>query len=149
MAGSIIGQSLTRREFNAASVSALFVGMTVWMSGCGGGSSASPASPSSSTGTPSGSPGTPSAGAGDKTATISANHGHVATVTSAVLQAGGAVTLNIRGTADHDHSVQLTQDQVRLIAGGSRVSSTSSDGGGTSDGYGGTMGGHAHSVTFN
>jgi hypothetical protein len=73
----------------------------------------------------------------------------VATVTSAVLQAGGAVTLSIRGTADHDHTVQLAQDQVRLIAGGSRVSTASSDGGGSSDGYGGTTGSHSHTVTFN
>jgi hypothetical protein len=73
----------------------------------------------------------------------------VATVTSAVLQAGGAVSLNIRGAADHDHVVQLGQDQARSIAGGTRVSTTSSQGGGVSDGYGGTTGGHEHTVTFN
>jgi len=148
MARSRIGQPLTRREFNAASVSALFVGMTVWMSGCGGdsGSSGSPAAPSPApTATPAQTPGA----SGDKTGTIAANHGHVAVVTSAAIQSGGAVTLNIRGTADHDHTVQLTQDQVRLIAGGTRVSSTSSDGGGASDGYGDTTGIHTHSVTFN
>lgn len=144
MAARTIGQPLSRRDFNAASINALFVGMTVWMSGCGGsgGSSASPAAPTSS-------PAPAATGGGDKVATISANHGHAATVTSAALQAGGAVTLNIRGAADHDHTVALSQDQVRQIAAGTRVSTTSGEGGGSSDGYGGTTGGHSHTVTFN
>lgn len=143
MAARTIGQPLSRREFNAASINALFVGMTVWMSACGGGSgSASPAAPTSS-------PTPAPTGGGDKLATISANHGHVATVTSAALQAGGAVTLNIRGAADHDHTVQLSQEQVGQIAAGTRVSTSSSEGGGSSDGYGGTTGGHFHTVTFN
>lgn len=125
------GQALTRREFNAASVSALFVGMTVCISGCGGGSSASPASPT-------GGSGTPTASGGDRTATVSANHGHVASVTSAALQAGGAVSLSIKGSADHDHSVELTQTEVGQVAGGNRVAKTSS-----------SDAGHVHTVTFN
>ena len=132
MARSRIGQPLTRREFNATSVSALFVGMTVWMSGCGGGGSdSSPASPT-------GASGTPAAGSGDKSGSVSANHGHVATVTGAVLQGSGAVTLNIRGSADHDHTVALSQAEVGQVAANSRVSKTSS-----------SDAGHDHIVTFN
>ncbi len=128
MAHRIAGESLTRREFNAASVSALFVGMTVWMSGCGSDSASSPASP-----TP-----TPTAGGGDKSGSISANHGHVATVTSAVLQAGGSVTLNIRGSADHNHTVDLSAAEVGQVAGSTRVSKESSN-----------DSSHTHMVTFN
>jgi hypothetical protein len=136
-------RSLTRREFNAASISALFVGMTVWVSGCSSGSS-SPAAP---TATPTSAPAPSSAG--DKSGTISANHGHVATVTGAQLQASGAVALSIRGTADHDHAVQLSADQVRQVSGGTRVAQTSTESAATPDGYGGSTPGHSHSVTFN
>ena len=69
---------------------------------------------------------------------MSANHGHVATVTSAALQAGGAVSLNIRGSADHDHTVDLTTTEVGQVAGGTRVTKTSS-----------SDAGHVHTVTFN
>jgi len=128
MAASNIGRPLTRREFNAASVSALFVGMTVWISGCGSDSGGSPAAPTGASGS----------GAGDKSGAVSANHGHVAAVTSAVLQAGGAVTLNIRGSADHDHTVALSQAEVGQIAANTRVSKSSS-----------SDAGHSHTVTFN
>jgi len=137
-------RSLTRREFNAASVNALFVGMTVWVSGCSGGGSSSPAAP---TATPTSAPAPSSAG--DKSGTISANHGHVATVTGAQLQASGAVALSIRGTADHDHAVQLSADQVRQVSGGTRVAQASTESAATPDGYGGSTPGHSHSVTFN
>ena len=130
MATRIAGQALTRREFNAASVNALFVGMTVCISGCGG-SSASPASPT-------GGSVTPTASGGDKTGAVSANHGHVAVVTSAALQAGGAVSLNIKGSADHDHTVDLAQAEVGQVAAGTRVTKTSS-----------SDAGHVHTVTFN
>jgi hypothetical protein len=132
MASRPIGQPLTRREFSAASISALFVGMTVWMSGCGGGgSSASPASPTS---TSSPSP----TGVGDKSGSISANHGHVATVTGAQLQAGGGVTLHIQGTSSHDHTLDLTSGEIGQIASGGRMSKNSS-----------SDAGHNHTVTFN
>ena len=134
MAGRSLGQPLTRREFNQASISALFVGMTVWMSGCGSSSTSSPASPTGTSGTPS----TSSGGVGDKSGSISANHGHVATVTAAQLQARGAVTLHIQGTASHDHTLDLTSGEISQIAAGGRVSKDSS-----SDAA------HTHTVTFN
>jgi hypothetical protein len=145
MAVEETARSLTRREFNAASVSALFVGMTVWVSGCSGGGS-SPAAPTAAP-TPTSAP-APS-GTGDKSGTIAANHGHVATVTGAQLQAGGAVALDIRGTADHDHAVQLSVDQVRQVSAGTRVAQASTQSAATPDGYGSSTPGHSHSVTFN
>jgi hypothetical protein len=140
------GSDLTRREFNAAAVTALFVGMVVSITDCGG--SSSPTAPSSDTPASSGAPGS---SASDKTGSISANHGHVAVVTAAQLSSGGGVTLSIAGTAGHDHAVLLTADEVRSIAASGRVAkissatSTSSD-----DGYGGqTSTSHSHTVTFN
>jgi hypothetical protein len=145
MAREMTATSLTRREFNAASVNALFVGMTVWMSGCSGGG-ASPAAPSAAP-TPASTPAP--ASTGDKSGTIAANHGHLATVTGAQLQASGAVGLDIRGAADHDHALQLSADQVRQVAAGTRMIQTSTQSAATSDGYGGLTPGHTHSVTFN
>ena len=128
-------RSLTRREFNAASVNALFVGMTVLVSGCsGGGGSSSPAAPTAAP-TPTSTPAP--AGTGDKSGAITANHGHVATVTGAQLLANGAVTLDIRGTADHDQAVQLSADQVRQIAAGTRVTQTSTQSAATQTGTAG------------
>jgi len=125
-----IGGTLTRREFNQASITALFVGMSVWMGACGS-DSASPSAPTSGSG------GTSPASA-DRSGSVSANHGHVATVTSAQLQAGGAVTLHIKGSADHDHTVELSSSEVTQVAGGGRVTKSSS-----------TDASHNHTVTFN
>lgn len=114
-----------RRDFTAAGILTLLSGVAISVSGCGGGSS-SPSSPS-----------TPTA-SGDKSGSISANHGHTAVLTAAQLQAAGAVALNIRGTSAHPHTVNLTAAQVASIAGGTRVTQTSS-----------SDDGHTHDVTFN
>lgn len=132
----------TRREFTAASISALFVGMTVTLTGCGGGSAASPSSPSSSSGTPSAT--TPP---GSKSGSIGANHGHSATIAAAQLQTGGAVSIDIQGAADHTHPLELTADQVRQIAAGARVSKTTPPA--ITAGEYGSYGEHDHTVTFN
>jgi hypothetical protein len=146
MAENSTTRFVTRRDFTATSMTTLFVGMTVWVGGCGGGSGAGyPATAP----TPAPAPTPTTTGPGDSAATIAANHGHAATVTAAQLQASGAVTLNIRGTADHEHTVALSAEQVRQIAAGSRVSQVSSQTDEESDGYGGATPGHAHVVTFN
>ena len=116
-----------RRRFTAAGVLALLGGATISISGCGGGGSSSPSSPSG-----------PPAASGDKVGSISANHGHTAVLTAAQIQAGGAVSLGIRGSGDHPHSLSLTAAQVQSIAAGQRVSQLST-----------TDDGHAHDVTFN
>jgi hypothetical protein len=118
-----------RREFTAAGVMALLSGVAITISACG--STSTPSSPSTG--------GT----SGDLTGTVSANHGHTATITAATLTAKDAVTLDIRGSANHTHSLSLSGDQVASAAAGQRISMTSS----TDDGAG--FGSHSHVVTFN
>ena len=137
-------RSLTRREFTLASLNALFVGMVVTVTACkGGGGNASPAPTPGPTPTPSQS--------GDVAGVISNNHGHAAIVTKVQMQTGGAVTLDIQGTADHDHTVELSAAQVQQIAAGARVTKVSSVGTTqVGDGYGGSSAyDHSHNVTFN
>lgn len=114
--------SLTRREFTVESVLALLAGVAITVSGCGS-SSSSPTAPTASS---------------DVSGTISANHGHTATVTAAQITAANEVTLNIQGQATHNHMVTLTADQVRAIGARTQVSVLST-----------TDAGHQHTVTFN
>lgn len=118
-----------RREFTVASALAMLSGVVITMSGCG-----SSNSPNSPTPEPTPAPG----GASDKTGTIGSNHGHSAVITGAQLAAGGALTLNIQGSASHPHTVTLTSAELTSIAGNQRVSKESS-----SDSS------HSHTVTFN
>ena len=74
---------------------------------------------------------------------VAANHGHTATVTSVQLMAGNAIQLNIQGTADHPHTVDLTANEVTQIGSGQRVSKQSSNDPSAA------FGPHAHTVTFN
>jgi hypothetical protein len=142
-----VKRELTRREFTAASINALFVGMGVTLVACGGGGGGGYVTgPSATSGpTPASSP--TATTSGDKTGAISGNHGHVAVVLAAQLQSGGKVSLDIRGTADHTHSLDLTADQVRQVAASARVSVTTSAFGMGGD-YG-SSGDHDHTVTFN
>ena len=123
---------LDRREFTAEAALAALAGVVITVSGCGGGGGgySSPSSPS----TPSPAGGNSS----DKSGTISSNHGHLAVVTGAQLIVGGAVQLDIRGSADHTHVVTLAADAIQAIQAGrpAVTDSTSSTG-------------HVHSVTFN
>ena len=115
-----------RREFTEKTLLALLSGIAVTVSACGGGGD-------------SGNPTSPSAPApGDKTATVSGNHGHVATISAAQLAGGAAVTLQIRGSASHPHSVDLSAGEVQSVAGGQRVSKESSN-----------NDAHRHNETFN
>ena len=115
---------LDRREFTLQSALAILSAATITISGCGGGDS-SPA------------PG-PTPGPTGATGAISDNHGHTATIDAARLTAGNAIQLDLRGQADHPHTVDLTAAEVMTIAARQRVAKTS-----TSDA------GHAHTVTFN
>jgi hypothetical protein len=125
---------LTRREFTVDSILALLAGVTITVSGCGSGYSSSPTAPTPTTSTPP--PATTSTQ--DVTGAVSANHGHVATVTSAQITGANAVSLNIQGTATHNHVVSLTADQIRMIGARTQVAVQS-----TNDA------GHQHMVTFN
>ena len=116
---------LTRREFTVESVLALRAGVTITVSGCGDDNNNPPTSP------------TPPASS-DVNGSVSANHGHVATVTAAQVTAAGAVNLNIQGTATHPHTVQLSAAEIQRIGTRAQVAKTSSN-----------DSGHEHTVTFN
>ena len=128
-------KTLDRREFTLAAAMAALSGVAITISACGGGGSPT----SSSTPTP-----PPSGGGGaatDKTGVIGTNHGHSgAVITAAQLTAGGALSLNIEGTAGHPHTVELAAADIAAIASNQRVARES-----TSDG----APPHSHTVTFN
>ena len=123
-------RGLTRREFTVESLMTLFAGVavTVSTSACGGGD---------------GGGGNPTTPDGSRSGSVSANHGHVATVLAAQITAGNNVTLDIRGSADHPHTVALTGAEVVQIGNGQRVAKTSSSDPSASAGT------HDHTVTFN
>jgi hypothetical protein len=120
-------EGLARREFTLRAVMAILASVPITISGCGGGSDGG------------GSPTQPNPPAsGDKTGNVSANHGHTAVINAAQLSAGNSVTLDIRGSADHPHTLTLTAAEVQSIAAGTRVGKASSE-----DQV------HTHTVTFN
>lgn len=116
---------IDRRQFTSAALMALLGGVTVTVLGCD--SSSSPTAPSD----------------GARAGSVSANHGHTATITSAQLTAGQGVTLDIRGSADHLHTVVLTVAEVGQIASGQRVSKSSTAQSSLSEPL------HSHTVVFN
>lgn len=130
----ILEKAIDRRQFTLASAMAILSGVAITItSACGGGGS-SPSSPSNPTPAPTPTP----AASGDKVGAISDNHGHSAVITGAQLTAGGALSLDIRGTATHPHTVALSATEIAAIAGNQRVSKSSS-----------ANDGHDHTVTFN
>ena len=112
---------LSRREFTLESALAILSAATITIS-CGN-DNKTPTSP------------TPKA---DVQGAISANHGHVATITGAQLTSPTTISLNIMGTATHNHVVDLTQAEVTSIGSGTQVAKVS-----TTDNF------HSHTVTFN
>ena len=122
-------RSISRREFTLEWALAMLAGVAITISGCGSNSPSSPTPPSSSGG------GTTT---GDVTGVVSANHGHIATITAAQLTAGNALNLNIMGNATHAHTVSLTATQLQQIGSKQQVAVLST-----------TDSGHDHTVTFN
>jgi len=124
-------KTLGRREFTVASAMAVLSGVAITISACGGSSSSgsNPMTPSNPA-----PPGAP----GDVTGVVGSNHGHAAVITSAQLTAGGDLSLDIMGSANHTHNVELTAADIGSIAGGGSVAKGST-----------TTNGHSHSVTFN
>ena len=113
----------TRREFTISSAMAVLSGVAVTVAGCGGSSSSSTTSA------------TPLS---DVEGVIVSNHGHAAVVTGTQLGAGNTITLNIQGSSNHPHSVELTGADLSQIQAGARVTKTSTP-----------AGSHTHRVTFN
>jgi hypothetical protein len=129
-------KALDRRQFTLAAALAALSGVAITITACGSGGGYPTSSSGSGTGSSGG--GTGSGSNGDKVGQISNNHGHTAVITGAQLSAGGALDLDIRGTATHAHHVSLAGGDVTSIAAGQKISkeSTSDDG-------------HSHTVTFN
>jgi hypothetical protein len=124
--GNRPSNGLGRREFLGAAAAALFAGVVIQITGC-----SSDDNPASSQG-----------GNGDVTGFISENHPspHKAVITKAMVDAGGAIDLDITGSAGHSHTVSLTADQMALIKSKLHVMLDSSAGGSDS---------HKHMVMFN
>jgi hypothetical protein len=68
--------------------------------------------------------------------TISANHGHVLTVTQGDVAVGTLKIYDIQGTATHDHMVTLSPGSFSTLEAGQTVTLTST-----------TNAGHSHTVT--
>jgi len=129
---------LSRRDFTVAAALAALSGVAITISACGGGGSPTSSSGSGTTGGTTSGGTTSGTASGDKVGAISANHGHSATVSGAQLTAGGAVKLDIRGTSDHPHTLDLTAADIASIAAGNKLTREST-----------TDSGHSHDVTFN
>ena len=122
-------RTASRRTFTVATLMVLMAAATISVTACGGDNPAS-----LSVGGP---------GVTERTGSISDNHGHVATLTAAQLSAGNAVSLDIRGAADHGHVIGLSGAEVVQIRNSQRVTATSSVE------MTPTFGTHFHTVTFN
>ena len=127
--------ALGRREFTLQAALAMLGGVSVTVSGCGASGYGS-GSAGGSTGMG------PSTMPADLPGTVANNHGHAAVITGAQVTAGGALRLDIRGLADHPHTVELTAAEVSAVVSGEAVSKMSNTG--ESSAY--TA--HNHMVTF-
>ena len=128
---------IERREFTREASLAFLAGVVVVISDCGGGGGGSTSGDGYGGNPAAGNP-APTSADGSKTGTISANHGHVAVITSAELQAGGVLALSIAGTAGHDHTVNLVAQAMQDIKDNKKVAKEST-----------STAGHTHMVTFN
>ncbi len=124
---------IDRRAFAKEASLAFLSGVTVTVSACGGGGDSN-SGPTSTT--------PPPAGLAE-TGEISANHGHNATITAAKLMAGGALELDILGTAGHSHIVSLPAQAVQDVRDAKPVAAMSTT---TTTA---TLTAHSHRVTFN
>jgi hypothetical protein len=115
------GNLLTRREFTLESALAILSAATITIS-CGDDKPSTSPSPATS----------------DKNGTVSENHGHVAVITAARLSSPTSISLDIQGQATHNHTVDVTANEVSSIAANVRVAKVSS-----TDQF------HSHTVTFN
>ena len=113
---------LTRREFTLESALAILAAATITITGCGDDDDGPDNGPS---------------GQGE-VGTISANHGHTVTLSTAQITAGGALQLTLTTGNGHTHTIDLTAAQVVAIGQNQQVSVTST-----------TNDAHNHTVTFN
>ena len=143
---------MNRRKFIGAAATALFAGITIQILGCDDEYASNPNStrninpdPNYSDANPSNPAAAPNnaltAATADRTGVVGANHpapgDHIAKVTGAQLDAGGALLLSIMGNALHDHTISLTAQDMTNIKNGVMVAKTST-----------TTNLHSHTVTF-
>ena len=129
---------LERRRISALAALALLGGPTITVVGCGGGGGSSPAAappPPAATPTP---PPAASCPTGNACGQVSVDPQHHAEITAAQLSAGGALDLDIRGSASHSHIVSLTADEIVAIRDRRQVVKGST-----------TTLNHDHTVVFN
>ena len=124
-------RSISRREFTLEWALAMLAGVAITISGCSSDKTSSP------TPTPTPTPGG-GAASSDVTGVVSANHGHIATVTAARINAAAGFDLDIMGNATHPHTITLSASQVQQIGAKQTVAVVST-----------TNVGHDHTVTFN
>jgi hypothetical protein len=91
---------MNRREFGIEAALLLLGGACITMSGC-----ESPTEPSPV----------------DVAGVVDSNHGHLVAISAAQLRAGGALELDIKGSAGHTHTVSLSTVDLALIRNGARV----------------------------
>lgn len=77
-------------------------------------------------------------GSGGAVGEIQNNHGHTAIVTAQQLADGRQITLDMRGSADHSHSLEISDDNMRRLQRRERVEVDST-----------LQNGHRHRVNFN
>ena len=124
---AVLDPESPERRATLKSILALLSGVTITIAGCGGNESPTMQNP----------------GTGGVSGNITANHGHAATITSVQLGANNAVTLQIRGSATHPHTVELSSQELAQIGAAQRISKTSSTDSSPDAGV------HSHVVTFN
>ena len=108
---------MNRREFTVEAALALLGGAFITISGCESGTEPSPV-------------------IADIPGEINSNHGHSVTLTAAGLRAGGALDVDIRGSAGHTHMVSLTTVDLAILRNGGVVQKETS------------VTRHTHFVTF-
>jgi hypothetical protein len=123
-AHTLVPHAVSRREFTLEAALAILAGCVISVSETGCGSSSTPAP-------------TPLPTVTDVTGVISANHGHSAVIMAAQITAGNAITLDIQNTANHPHTVAVSQANLATLKSRQAISTTSS-----------TDAGHSHTVTF-
>jgi hypothetical protein len=126
---------LERRRISALAALALLGGPTITVVGCGGGGGSSPAAAPPPTAAP---PPASSCPTDNACGQVSVDPLHHAEINAAQLSAGGALELDIRGSATHSHTVSLSADEVVAIREKRRVEKVSS-----------TTLNHDHTVVFN
>jgi hypothetical protein len=118
--------TLDRRTFVRGSFLTLLGGATVTIIGCAD-SPMGPSLPVAAAPPP----------AVDVTGNVASNHGHSAVILAAQFTQAGGLQLSIKGTASHDHMLEMSAEELSAVRRGERLLKQSS---GTS---------HTHMVAFN